>query len=174
MTTDDVDEIVHNYIIENDAYPTPIGFMHFPKSVCTSVNEIACHGIPNKRPLKSGDYLNIDITLYKYGVHGDNSAMVKIGKVHEDVCKLIDVTQKALYESIKICGPGVPFSEIGMICETIANQNNYHICELFTGHGVGEKLHMPPMIYHYENDEPYKMSVGNVFTIEPIIMLHKK
>jgi methionyl aminopeptidase len=90
--------------------------MEFPKSVCTSVNEVICHGIPNMRPLFNGDYINLDVTLFIHGVHGDNSLMVKVGDVDPKICKLIDVTQKALYESIKICRPGVKFREIGNIC----------------------------------------------------------
>jgi methionyl aminopeptidase len=91
--------------------------MGFPKSVCTSVNEVVCHGIPNLRALENGDYMNIDVTLYKDGVHGDSSVMVRIGDVHPDVANLIDGTQKALYESIKVCKPGTPFNEIGNVCE---------------------------------------------------------
>ena len=144
MTTNDVDRIVHDFIISHDAYPTPIGFMGFPKSVCTSVNEVVCHGIPNLRPLENGDYLNIDCTLYKDGVHGDSSVMVKIGDIHPDIQKLIDCTQKALYESIKICKPGTPFNEIGNVCEQVAEAGGFVVCELFTGHGVGKLLHLPP------------------------------
>jgi methionyl aminopeptidase len=92
MTTNDVDRIVHDFIISHDAYPTPIGFMGFPKSVCTSVNEVVCHGIPSLRPLENGDYLNIDVTLYKEGVHGDSSIMVKIGDIDPQIQNLIDAT----------------------------------------------------------------------------------
>ncbi len=92
ITTDELDAILHEFIIKNNAYPTPIGFMGFPKSVCTSVNEVVCHGIPNNRPLMEGDFINLDVTLYIDGVHGDNSLMVEVGNVHEDVRKLIKAT----------------------------------------------------------------------------------
>lgn len=92
MTTDDIDHIAHKYIIEHDAYPTAIGFMNFPKSICTSVNEVCCHGIPDFRPLVNGDYVNLDCTLFINGVHGDTSKMVLIGDVHPEVVKLIEVT----------------------------------------------------------------------------------
>lgn len=106
MTTDEVDKLCHKFIIDNNAYPTPLGFMEFPKSLCTSVNENCCHGIPNTRVLTDKDYLNLDICLFIDGVHGDNSGMVPMSNVNEEVLNLIMATQEALYESIKICGPG--------------------------------------------------------------------
>lgn len=119
MTTDDIDKLVHKFIIDNDAYPSAIGFMNFPKSLCTSVNDVVCHGIPDLRPLRKGDSVNLDITVFYKGVHGDTSGMACVGQTHPDIKKLIDTTQKSLYESIKICGPGVPFREIGRVIEYI-------------------------------------------------------
>ncbi|EGR34224.1 methionine type i, putative [Ichthyophthirius multifiliis] len=176
ITTDELDKICHKFIIDNGAYPTALGFMEFPKSVCTSVNEVICHGIPNTRPLYNGDYINLDVTLYKHGVHGDNSLMVKVGNVHPKISKLIEVTQMAVYESIKICKPGVKFRKIGDICQEIANSNGFHVCELFTGHGVGKLLHMPPIVFHSkksESESPYTMQPGMVFTIEPIFCIEE-
>ncbi|KRW98279.1 Peptidase M24, structural domain [Pseudocohnilembus persalinus] len=171
VSTNDLDVLIHNYIIEQGAYPTPLGFMHFPKSVCSSVNEVLCHGIPNSRKLQNGDWINLDVTLFIDGVHGDNSGMVCVGDVHPDVQNLIKVTQKAVYESIKICRPGTPIKQIGEVCQQVAEDNGYINCELFTGHGVGEKLHMPPIVQHQKNDSPHIMEPGMVFTIEPIFMM---
>lgn len=109
---------------------------------------VLCHGIPNLRPLEEGDFINLDITLYKNGVHGDNSVMGMIGKVDNEVLDLISVTQKMLYESIKICKPGEKYSRIGEICQEIADSHDYSICNLFTGHGIGSLLHLPPMVQH--------------------------
>jgi len=172
LTGEDVDKEIHDFIIKNGGYPTPIGFMGFPKSVCISPNEVMCHGIPNMRPFQNGDYVNLDISVYVNGVHGDTSLMVQVGNVHPDVQKLIKVTQQAVYQSIKMCKPGVQFSAIGEICEDIAKEHGFHSSELFTGHGIGELLHMPPMITHTYNNYPGEMQVGNVFTIEPIITMY--
>jgi len=171
MTGDEADALIHDFIISKNAYPTPIGFMNFPKSVCISTNEVLCHGIPNKRPFQDGDYVNYDISVFIDGVHGDNSVMVEYGNVHPDIQKLIKVTQEALYESIKVCKPGAYFRDIGEVCEDIAKKNGYYSCKLITAHGIGPLLHMPPMIPHFRTHMPYKMSPGNVFTIEPIFMM---
>lgn len=181
MTTDDVDKIVHDFIIDNNAYPSPIQFLGFPKSVCTSVNEVVCHGIPNLRPLRNGDYLNIDCTLFLDGVHGDSSIMVQVGDVHPKIQDLIKATQEAVYESISICKPGTPFKQIGTVCEKVAEKYGFVVCELFTGHGIGELMHLPPSILHHckprgsfsglDNDYSGEMQVGNVFTIEPIFLM---
>ncbi|EGR28288.1 methionyl aminopeptidase, putative [Ichthyophthirius multifiliis] len=148
ITTDDIDKICHEFIIKNGAYPTCLGFNNYPKTICTSVNEVLCHGIPDQRPLENGDYLNLDISLYLNGVHGDTSIMIQIGeKVHPEIQKLIKTTQQALYESIKICQPG---------------------------HGIGHLLHLPPVIYHCKKtqmESPYVMEEGMVFTIEPIFTM---
>lgn len=171
-TTEDIDRAVHEHIISHDAYPTPIDYLHFPKSVCTSVNEVLCHGIPDNRPLVSGDYCNIDVTCYLNGYHGDNSAMVTIGDVHPDIKNLIRVTREAMYKAIEICKPGVPYSKIGEVINDYAIKHNYVVCPHFTGHGIGQNLHEGPFVYHVPNNTADKMEVGNVFTIEPILMLH--
>ncbi|CAD8155048.1 unnamed protein product [Paramecium octaurelia] len=171
MTTDDLDKIVHEFIISQNAYPSPIGFKGFPKSVCTSVNEVCCHGIPNLRPLDFGDSLNIDVTIFYDGVHGDTSVMAQVPEMNPKITKLINTTQKALYEAIKICKPGEKFSKIGDIVEEVAADEGFTVCELFTGHGIGELMHMPPMIIHNFNDYPGVMVPGNVFTIEPVLLM---
>eukprot|EP01016_Furgasonia_blochmanni_P027491 TRINITY_DN2897_c0_g3_i4.p1 TRINITY_DN2897_c0_g3~~TRINITY_DN2897_c0_g3_i4.p1 ORF type:complete len:222 (-),score=41.83 TRINITY_DN2897_c0_g3_i4:165-830(-) len=171
MTTDELDKAVHDFIISNGGYPTPLGFMHFPKSVCTSVNEVLCHGIPDLRPLEKGDYINIDVTCFIEGYHGDTSVMALIGDVHPEIRRLIDATQRAVYESIKICKPGVPFNKIGDICERVARDEGFTVCPLFNGHGIGKLLHLPPSIIPVKNKYPGVMEPGNAFTIEPIFMM---
>jgi len=170
-TTEDIDKAVQDYIVSKDAYPSPIDYCHFPKSVCTSVNEVLCHGIPDNRPLRSGDSVNIDVTCFTHGCHGDNSLMVEIGEVHPDIKRLNQVTRYAMNQAIKICGPGVPYSEIGKTIEKIAKDFGFSVCPFFTGHGIGPEMHMGPYVYHVANKDKAKMNVGNTFTIEPIIML---
>lgn len=122
MTLDDVDALVHNYIVADGAYPSAIGFHHFAKSVCTSVNDVVSHGVPNSYKLQNGDYLNIDVVCYKQGHHGDNSAMIMIGDVHPDVVKLSEATREAMFKAIAICKPGANFAQIGEVIEDFATQ----------------------------------------------------
>jgi methionyl aminopeptidase len=128
MTGTEADALIHDFIIKKGAYPTPIGFMKFPKSVCISLNEsievyhmfkslALCHGIPCDRPFEAGDYVNYDITVFKDGVHGDNSVMVEYGDVNPLAKRIIDITKLALYEAIRICKPGAWFRDIGNVCE---------------------------------------------------------
>lgn len=149
MSLDDVDKIVHDFIIENDGYPSAIDFHGFPKSVCTSVNDVVCHGVPNNYILEDGDYLNIDIVCYKDGFHGDNSAMVMLGNVHPDILKLSQVTRESMYKAIEICRPGASFKQIGKEIEDYANEHGYYVNREFTGHGIAHELHMPPLVHHY-------------------------
>ena len=171
-TTEDIDKVVHDHIISHNAYPTPIDYLHFPKSVCTSVNEVLWHGIPDNRPLRNGDYVNIDVTCYQDGYHGDNSAMVAIGEVDPEIQDLIRVTRESMFKAIEICKPGVSYNEIGKAITEYVHKYNYTVCPHFTGHGIGQDLHNGPFVYHSINDVTDKMEVGNVFTIEPIVMLY--
>lgn len=117
MTLDEIDEIVHDYIVSDGAYPSAIDFHHFPKSVCTSVNDVVSHGVPNSYILQDGDYLNIDVVCYKNGHHGDNSAMVLLGEVHPEIEALSKTTREAMYKAIEICKPGTTFDQIGKVIE---------------------------------------------------------
>ena len=173
MTLDDVDEIVHNFIVENNGYPSAIDFHHFPKSVCTSVNDVVSHGVPNTYELKDGDYLNIDVVCYLDGHHGDNSAMVMIGEVHPDIVDLSKATREAMYKAIEICRPGQKFSEIGKTIQDYADEKGYYVNREFGGHGIAHELHLAPLVYHYKTPECTKseMKPGMAFTIEPILML---
>jgi len=127
MTLDDIDKIVHDYIVADEAYPSAIGFHQFPKSVCTSVNDVVSHGVPNSYVLKDGDYLNIDVVCFKHGHHGDNSGMVMLGNVHPDIVKLSEVTRESMYKAIEICKPGVKFSQIGAEIEDYAHDHGYAV-----------------------------------------------
>ena len=180
MSLDDIDKIVHDYIVANDAYPSAIDFMHFPKSVCTSVNDVISHGVPNSYKLQAGDYLNIDVVCFKDGHHGDNSAMVMLEtdtvKVPDEIKRLSQVTREAMYMAIESCGPGVKYNKIGEIIEEYAEAHGYFVNEEFGGHGIAHHLHMPPLIHHYKNPEGCKeeMKPGMAFTIEPILMMSPK
>lgn len=170
FTTEDADKIVHDYIVSQNAYPAAINYMGFPKSVCTSVNEIACHGIPNTRKLKNGDFVNFDVTAYYGGFIGDTSAMVMIGEPHPDIKKLIETTRKAMFTAIAICKPGEKISKIGEVIEEYIKSHGYTVCTEFIGHGVGKFMHMQPMVSHVRNSSKYVMEPGMAFTIEPIVM----
>ena len=150
--------------------------MHFPKSVCLSVNDVVTHGVPTDYCLKAGDYLNIDVVCYKDGCHGDNSAMVFIEdehtNVHPEIKKLSEVTRKAMYLAINECRPGMRFNLVGELITEYAREHGYFVNEDFGGHGIGPHLHMPPLVHH--NVVPYackeEMRPGMAFTIEPILM----
>ena len=156
MTLDDVDKLVHDYIVADEAYPSAIGFHHFPKSVCTSVNDVVTHGVPNNYELKDGDYLNIDVVCYKQGHHGDNSAMVMLGNVHPDIVALSTATREAMYHGISICKPGTCFSKIGEVIEEYARSKGYYVNQEFGGHGIAHELHLPPLVHHYKTERNSK------------------
>lgn len=148
MTTNDIDEFVHKSIINKGAYPSPLNYRHFPKSVCTSVNNIACHGIPDDRPLQDGDIINIDITVYLNGYHGDCSRTFLIGNVDEKGRELVKVTEECLMAGIKECRNGIPFAQIGKVIERLSKERGYQVVPAFCGHGIGTYFHGPPEIMH--------------------------
>ncbi|KAG7210362.1 hypothetical protein KM043_011897 [Ampulex compressa] len=169
ITTDALDEIVHEMIISNGAYPSPLNYRGFPKSSCTSINNVACHGIPDSRPLQQGDILNIDVTVYLDGYHGDCSAMFTVNEIDNEAKTLIDITELCLSNAIHICKPNENFSSIGNIIEETANKHGYNVVPAFAGHGIGSYFHGPPDIYHFANDYAGKMQPGMTFTIEPVL-----
>ncbi|KAJ3693488.1 hypothetical protein LUZ60_008968 [Juncus effusus] len=169
VTTDEIDKAVHEMIIKSGAYPSPLNYGGFPKSVCTSVNECVCHGIPDSRPLKDGDIINIDVTVYLDGYHGDTSKTFFCGDVDEDSQQLVKVTEECLMEAISICKDGASYQRIGSTINKIAEKNGYNIVETFVGHGVGKIFHSEPLIIHTRNNRPGKMVEGQTFTIEPIL-----
>jgi methionyl aminopeptidase len=172
ITTDSIDEIVHNATIERNAYPSPLNYRNFPKSVCTSVNEVICHGIPDQRKLQEGDIINIDVSIYYEGYHGDLNETYPVGRIDDDSKKLIRTTRECLDEAIKICKPGALFRDIGKIIEPIARSNGCATVRTYTGHGINDLFHCSPNIPHYaKNKAVGTMKAGMLFTIEPMINL---
>ncbi len=167
---DEIDRLVYDMTTSRGAYPSPLNYRGFPKSVCTSVNNCVCHGIPDSRPLKNGDIINIDITVYINGVHGDCSETYAVGDgVDEAGLRLIDATRKCLDAGLRVCGPQTPFSEIGFSVLNRARSLGFDVVPAFTGHGIGPYFHGPPDIYHVPNKYPGRMEPGMVFTVEPVI-----
>ncbi len=170
VTTDELDQIAHQRIIELGAYPSPLNYMGFPKSICTSVNEVVVHGIPDNRMLQDGDILNCDVTVYAHGMHGDCSETLFVGAVDAPAKKLVQVTWECLLRAIDVVRPGAKFNAIGQAVEAHARQNGFSIVREFSGHGIGENFHMAPYVVHfYEPENTTQMIEGMTFTIEPMI-----
>ncbi len=172
ITTDELDRIGHEYLIEHGAYPSTLGYKGYPKSLCTSVNEVICHGIPDSRPLADGDVVKIDITAYRDGVHGDTCGTFYAGNAAQDVRDLGERTHEAMLRGIRAVAPGRPISVIGRVIESYAKRFGYGVVRDYTGHGVGPSFHTRPTILHY--DEPRATTVlepGMTFTIEPMLTL---
>lgn len=168
VTTDYIDEQLHNECIRLNIYPAALGFSGFPKSVCTSVNQVVCHGIPDYRVLEDGDIINIDVTVFVEGYFGDCSNTFCVGNVDEAGCRLVESVREATAAAIERCGPNQPFSVIGDACQTIADRDGYSIVRDFCAHGIGTELHQPPNIWHHRNNRPEVMLPGMTFTIEPM------
>ena len=170
VTTDELDRIVHETAIENDCYPSPLGYYKFPKSVCSSVNEVVCHGIPDKRPLENGDIVNLDVTVYHHGYHGDLNETYLVGKVDNKGKKLVEATYNSLMKAIDICKPGVKFSEIGNVIGEYIEKEGYGVVRNYMGHGICKLFHTLPNVPHYKKNKTFGiMKPGNIFTIEPMI-----
>jgi len=172
VTTDELDRIGHEYLLDHGAYPSTLGYRGFPKSCCTSVNEVICHGIPDARPLEDGDIVNIDLTAYVDGVHGDTCATYLCGSVAEDSRLLVERTEEALARAIRAVRPGRQVNVIGRVIESYARRFGYAVVRDYTGHGVHRSFHSGLVIPHY--DEPHYdtvMEPGMTFTIEPMLTL---
>jgi methionyl aminopeptidase len=172
VTTDDLDRVVHEFLIDHGAYPSTLGYRGFPKSCCTSVNEVICHGIPDARPLEEGDIVKIDVTAYIGGVHGDTCATFFCGEVDEASRLLTERTHEALVRAINAVKPGRQVNVIGRVIESYAKRFGYGVVRDYTGHGVHTTFHSGLVIPHY--DEPAYDAVirpGMTFTIEPMITL---
>ncbi|MFC4892189.1 type I methionyl aminopeptidase [Pseudofrancisella aestuarii] len=176
VTTEELDNICHDYIItKQDAYPAPLNYHGFPKSICTSINHVVCHGIPSEKKLKKGDILNIDVTVKKDGYHGDTSKMFIIGETSIMAEKLVKVTHECLWKGIEIVKPGAHFGDIGAVIEKHAKQFGYSIVEAFCGHGIGKDFHEAPHVMHSgEAGTGAEIKEGMIFTIEPMINIGKK
>ncbi|KAK4263755.1 hypothetical protein QN277_029130 [Acacia crassicarpa] len=171
ITTNEIDKAVHQMIVDAGAYPSPLGYGGFPKSVCTSVNECMCHGIPDSRQLQNGDIINIDVTVYLNGYHGDTSKTFFCGDVTDAMRKLVKVTEECMERGIAVCKDGAPFRKIGKRISEHAEKYGYGVVERFVGHGVGTVFHSEPIIFHHRNDKPGCMVEGQTFTIEPILTM---
>lgn len=173
VTTDEIDRIAHDYIISQGAYPSTLGYREFPKSCCTSINEVICHGIPDNTVLQEGDIINIDVTAYKDGFHGDSNYTFLVGEVSKEVVDLVDRTKQALDRAIASVMPGRPINVIGRTIEAYAKRFGYGVVRDFTGHGIGEAFHSGLVIPHFDAAPNYSntMELGMVFTIEPMLTL---
>lgn len=172
VTTDELDAVAHEYMLDHGAYPSALGYRGFPKSICTSVNEVVCHGIPDLRRLEDGDLVKIDVTAYKDGVHGDNCGTFYCGDVDEESRLLTERTLESLNRAIKAVRPGRPISVIGRVIESYAKRFGYGVVRDYTGHGVHTVFHSGLVVLHY--DEPRMttlMQPGMTFTIEPMLTL---
>jgi methionyl aminopeptidase len=172
ITTDELDRIGHEFLVGAGAYPSTLGYKGFPKSLCTSVNEVVCHGIPDSTVLRDGDIVNVDITAYIGDVHGDNDATFLVGEVDEESRLLVERTREAMMRGIRAVAPGRPVSVIGRVIESYARRFGYGVVRDFTGHGIGTTFHSGLVIPHYD-DPSYDtvMEAGMTFTIEPMLNL---
>jgi methionyl aminopeptidase len=172
VTTDAIDLFVHELTIERGAYPSPLNYNGFPKSVCTSVNEVICHGIPDARALQEGDIVNLDVTVFLDGVHGDTNATFFVGDVDEESRRLVRVTEECMWRGIQAVVPGRPINEIGRAIEDHARRHRYGVVRAFIGHGIGEQFHSDLQIHHYYEPKARTiMRPGMTFTIEPMISM---
>jgi len=170
ITTDELDRICHEACIARGGYPSPLHYKGFPKSLCTSVNEVICHGIPDDRPLRDGDIVNCDVTIYLHGVHGDTNATFAVGDVDDEGLRLIRVTQESLWNAIDRVRPGARLNEIGRAIQNHAEAAGFSVVRSFVGHGVGEEFHTAPAVPHYYDPHAdLVLSPGMTFTIEPMI-----
>lgn len=173
VTTDELDRIAHEYMCDHGAYPSTLDYLGFPKSLCTSVNEVICHGIPDSTVLEDGDLVKLDVTAYKDGVHGDNCATYLCGDVDEESRLLAQRTEEAMMRGIKAARPGRQVNVIGRVIEQYAKRFGYGVVRDYTGHGIGGEFHNGLVIPHYDA-APHHADVieaGMVFTVEPMLNL---
>ncbi|WP_416366364.1 type I methionyl aminopeptidase [Nocardioides sp.] len=172
ITTDELDRIGHEFLCDHGAYPSTLGYRGFPKSLCSSVNEVICHGIPDDRVVEDGDIVNIDITAYLDGVHGDTNATFLAGDVDEESRLLVERTREALQRGINAVKPGRRINIIGRDIESYAKRHGYGVVQEFTGHGIGTSFHSGLIVPHYDDpDHDDLIEVGMTFTIEPMLNL---
>ena len=172
ITTDELDRIGHDYLCDLGAYPSTLGYRGFPKSLCSSLNEVICHGIPDSTELREGDICNIDITAFIGGVHGDTNATFLVGEVREEVRLLVERTHEATIRAIKAVQPGRPLSVVGRVIESYARRFDYGVVRDFTGHGIGTSFHSGLVVPHYDDPNlSVELTEGMTFTIEPMLTL---
>jgi methionyl aminopeptidase len=172
VTTEYLDEVCHQACIDEGGYPSPLNYNGYPKSLCTSVNEVICHGIPDDRPLGDGDIVNCDVTIFLEGVHGDTSETFLVGDVDEESRRLVEVTREAMYHGIAAVKPGGQLNEIGRAIQNHAEAAGFGVVREFIGHGVGEIFHHQPNVHHYYDPKVrFVLEPGMTFTIEPMITI---
>jgi len=173
VTTEELDRVAHEFLVANDAYPSTLGYRGYPKSCCTSLNEIVCHGIPDDTVLRDGDLINVDITAYREGMHGDLNRTFIVGDADQDTIDLVTRTEEAMHRGIKVVAPGRQINLIGRAIESYAKRFGYGVIREFTGHGVGRAFHTGLIVPHYDaaplHDE--ELVPGMVFTIEPMLTI---
>jgi methionyl aminopeptidase len=176
ITTDEINTLVHDYIVNTQkAIPAPLNYRGFPKSVCTSVNHVVCHGIPSDKRLKQGDIINIDVTVIKDGWHGDSSRMFAVGKISPAAQRLIDVTREAMWIGIRQVRPGNRLGDIGHAIQTFVESQHYSVVREYCGHGIGRVFHEDPQVLHYgEPGTGEELVPGMIFTIEPMVNAGKR
>lgn len=172
-TTDEIDVVVHEYLLDHGAYPSTLGYRGFTKSVCTSINEVVCHGIPDSTVIQDGDIVNLDVTAYKNGMHGDTNFTFVAGNVDEESRLLVERTHESLMRGIKAVKPGRSINIIGRVIEKYAKRFGYGVVRDYTGHGVGREFHSGLIIPHYDAAPNYadEIQPGMIFTIEPMLNL---
>jgi len=172
VTTDEIDRVVHEFLCDHGAYPSTLGYKGFPKSCCTSLNEVICHGIPDSTVISDGDIVNVDVTAFLDGVHGDTNQTFCVGDVSQEARDLVDRTREATMRGIRAVAPGRPLNAIGRVIEAYAKRFGYGVVRDFGGHGIGESFHSGLFVPHYDNpDLAIVMEPGMTFTIEPMITL---
>ncbi|CAD2217475.1 metallo-peptidase, Clan MG, Family M24 [Angomonas deanei] len=172
VTTDEIDRIVHEATVERGMYPSPLNYYNFPKSVCTSINEIICHGIPDSRELQEGDIVNLDVSSFLEGFHGDLNETIFVGKPDSDSIRVVHTAYSCLMAGINAVKPNELYRHIGDIIEDRADKSQCSVVRTYTGHGVGRMFHCEPTVCHYRNNKSTgMMKAGHVFTIEPMINL---
>ncbi|GAA3518884.1 type I methionyl aminopeptidase [Actinocatenispora rupis] len=172
VTTDEIDRVVHEFLCDHRAYPSTLGYRNFPKSCCTSLNEVICHGIPDSTVVQDGDIVNIDVTAYIGGVHGDTNATYLAGEVSEEARLLVERTREATLRGIRAVQPGRQLNVVGRVIESYAKRFGYGVVRDFTGHGIGESFHSGLYVPHYDRpDLDVVIEPGMTFTIEPMITL---
>jgi len=171
VTTDELNERCHNYIVDvQHAVPAPLNYRGFPKSICTSVNHVVCHGIPGDKRLKQGDIINIDVTVIKDGWHGDTSRMYTVGKVNPAVQRLVEVTRDAMWLGIRLVRPGARLGDLGAAIQAFVEGQHFSVVREYCGHGIGKVYHDEPQVLHYGRPgEGLVLQPGMTFTIEPMI-----
>lgn len=178
VTTNELNQLCHDYQVDvQGAIPAPLGYGEppFPKSVCTSINHVICHGIPDDKPLKNGDCLNIDVTIIKDGYHGDSSRMFMVGEVSPHAKRLSKITHECMMLGIQQVKPGATLGDVGHAIQTHAENNGYSIVQEFCGHGIGTKFHCEPQVLHYgKRGTGLRLEPGMIFTIEPMLNQGKR